>query len=541
MSVWDWLCSRRDRSTDADGQAIAVAAPDSWPSARQYLSTLRSPEEWFESVTERVAVTDTHRHRTVTVQLSSASESDEFGERVLFTALTPHKGLLVPMQLEAGRAHDGSATVLSHREHEDLASNAILFRYRSLILALRRAKISVGISESREVLEALISIPRISTAKAAEIMTGEFDEKGWLSFIPNHVRSRKEVELDAALLHALCSLLAERYIKVIRLRHSAKDARPVTYSYTQELEDRTTRWRVPMLIRNLFRAPSGTFSIHVPWARLAHHYEFRLEGIQGYFANSISVTTSAVGAFQRWLTKLVAAVRQPRARTLTSTTEETGEPAAWVAKTRGVSVEPSIFIGEGRSVKTRLYVRVQFRETPPGYTGRALTYHVVGLMIAVSIILWAYFHEPTAAAFVVGSIGAFFALGAAAVDAFAPRTPILNAPFLPRLFMFFVAIEQLILTAWLLLRSTKSDVHNPFAETRSVDLWPVVEDGVANVYDFLLEGHEIVGPLVVAAMIGQTLILGIRAVSLSSQFGQASRGASSRTIDKEQVKNYNEH
>lgn len=499
------------------GVQTPSAARQIWPYAQQLLETFREPENWYESVLEEVEIGDTQRTRKLEISLSHQAKTRRPGD-LLFAALTPRKGTLVPIQIVGERVGDGTASFLSHREHEQLARNLLVFRYQALIESLRQNKLELEgpEKENKKRFSKLLSLPSIQDEQIAKnrlsrIFTADGDYKA----IPTPALAIDQIRVEATRLYDLAKLLSDRYLKVMKVHLGKGDERVVSYSYVQDIEDRTTRWHVPRFVRGFFRAPSGVVSIHVPWARLTPHYELRMTGIPGYFADRVYASTTNYGKLPKHSGS--RRVARLRARVKSSGTKFRGN-VTWVATPSGATPEPSLFIGNGRRFTSRLYARIDFRETPPGYTGQALAYHLIGLWIAIGVISWSYFQPPSFVTAIVALVSTLFGLGAGAVDLLIPRAPVFNAPFLPRVFMFFSAVEQLLLGVWVLLRSTETTVRTPPGALAMGKHAEWIAAASSQIDHMLRYDYRVIPWLVLPAMLMQSIFLLTRSIVLANQF-----------------------
>jgi hypothetical protein len=402
---------------------------------KQLLRTLRSPHEWYESVAERIEIADEELVRHVDISLRNdrighAAETDG----LYLVALKPRKGAI--QHLEVGR-DQGNLHVLNHKEHDRLARMLIAYRFLSLVESFKTPKQAGRLATApiADILQKLMSVPSLS-ADDARGVTDELFENGWLAGFPHKTSKRTRVLMSR--LFQLTTELSERYYKIIRI--SDPHTRRVSYSYRQEMETRIAGNLLVRALRAGFRAPSGSFLIHAPLARLTDHYEMTMEAIPGYYVNEQRAVSRAVSN-----------------STSVSTVPDSARGASlWASRPRGGSTTPHVFIGNGSRSTGRLFVGLRFYEVPPGSAGIAWASSIVALVITATLVPWSLTHEPSDSVSGSALIAALIAIASGVLDNSTPRRAIVNSPLLPRLMLYSQTLVMISLALWLQVRGTVS-------------------------------------------------------------------------------------
>lgn len=464
---------------DDDVGAPAFGGADAtkqWAIASQLLSNLRAPAEWFETVSESIRHDDGELIRDVRVKVRSHYKSlDSTGGDLFLVIQKPRKNVMFPTLLHSVH-DDGSARLLSHREHEKQAELMIYWRAVSAIRALAKVQsdtrdVSLSLTRpAQEIIQGLVSIPSLdpatATATYSELFRGD-----WLKGFPSRQNllkvSAHSVIARVEYLSALASELIERYHKIVKMTDFRSTPRRIDFAYSMPREDKVAGSWAVRLLRVVFNTPPNRFAIHVPWARLTNHYELRMEQIDGFYVSEqlVSSTEPLPGGKGTWGRFLFA--WHVLAGNWSAGTPHDVVASVWTARPNGATRTAHVFIGDGSKLRSRTFVNLTYLENVLSFTGRAFILTLFSLIISATMVLFQLTHEPQDGYDIIGVIPALLGFAAIAADAVMPRAPVLNSPLLPRVVTYAQSALLLVLSTWIYIRGNQGSLlpldQTPFA------------------------------------------------------------------------------
>lgn len=448
------------------------------------LALLREPATWIRQVDESITIDRSELVRSVCVQLEIPSSdlsdqpllADPPGAAPTFFVpiLTPRKDTLPDLRDIVCDRSEQSYAMATHHEH--VAISRALIRARLfqtwLPLLINTLQYRVSQEENREIsveevavevaklqsiADRLCEIPELGPDSAMTVVQQIFREESVPSLSERPgvhairaIRSALRPARDENRLYLLCCLLAERYLKVLRVPHADLGERlQVEYvcrqGYRDErpVENRSWLDRKQDPVRELLGGRPSHLRFPLPLARRTPHYTFRFRAPSNYFIRSADFVRR--GGDHR---------RERLRRSLYAPTPD-GRLQPSVAKELGGQTEAFLMLGNGDRSPDQLDAALICYELPPGSTAFSAIVALLVTVIAATTYLILRNSAVSNAHDVPALLVALASSSGVVATPFLPKSDLYAAPLLSRVTLLAVGVTGNLFALWIVLRSAR--------------------------------------------------------------------------------------
>jgi hypothetical protein len=445
------------------------------------LTLLWEPASWIHQVDEAIGIDRTELVRTVCVNVQVPSthlseqpliaDAPDASTTFFVPIMTPRKDVLPDLRDVVCDRPDQHYAMATHGEHVAISCALIRARFFQTWLPplvdelqdririneqrnITLDEVAVLVRDLQAIADELCQIPSLPPDKASTIVEQMFSEEKVTSLKQRPdirtiqlIRTFRRPARDENRLYLLCSMLAARYLKVLRVPSvQLGDRLQIDYVCRQGYKDEHPRenrsWfdKRQDLVRELLGARPSHLRFPLPLARRTAHYTFRFRAPTNYFLRAADFVKKGD---ERGREKL-------RGSLYDVSSDGSAQPS--VAKELGGQAEAFLMLADGQESPDQLDAAIVCYELPPGATAFSAVVAMLVTVIAAATYAIVRTSLTAPANDVPALLVALAASSGVVATPFLPKSELYAAPLLSRVTLFVTGIFGNLFALWLVLR-----------------------------------------------------------------------------------------